>query len=261
MRNASRAMLVAVALACAPCVLAQTSVGTGRTIVFPVVAQTGSYATEVTLYNPNGEALVANVAFYEANNSTTPGPKVCTGVNVPANRSLQFTLGDKCTLSAGSHFGLLIVTDTAAPPGTPFYGYTRVQNPQGIGFSIEGFPAGNFNSQTSHAIGLKRQAAAPTYQTNCFVASLEKSVNWELRLYDDTTGAQIGGVVGGIIGSYSQWRILDVFGDNGVHAPAGDRYNVRAEFIAVNGSEMIGFCTVQDNTSFGADFRIAKNPG
>ena len=34
----------------------------------------------------------------------------------------------------------------------------RVQNPQGIGFSVEGFPATSFNNQVGHATGLKRKA-------------------------------------------------------------------------------------------------------
>lgn len=258
--------LVAAAIAvCLSPAAAQTTVGAGTTIVTPVIAQTGSYISEVTLYNPNGVDLAANVAFYEALNSSTPGAKTCAAVNVPAGRALQFALASQCTLTAASHFGLLVVTDTAAPPGNPFYGYTRVQNPQGIGFSIEGFPVGNFNDKVSHATGLKRQAAAPIYQTNCFVASLDKTVHWELRLFNATTGAQIGGLVGGTLGPYAQYRMLDVFGTNGVHAPDGDYFNVRAEFKSINdppdGAKLIGFCTVQDSTSFGADFRIAKNPG
>jgi hypothetical protein len=242
---------------------AQTTAGTGTTIVFPVTAKTASYASEVTLYNPNATPLVADVAFYEANNSTTPGPKACTQVTVPANRSLQFSLDTQCTLAAGSHFGSVVISDTAAPPGNPFYGYSRVQNPQGIGFSIEGFPIGHFTNQVAQSIGLKRQAAAPIYQTNCFAGSLDLPVSYELRLYDGGTGAQIGSTVTGSLAAFQQYRYLDVFGVNGVNAPAGDQLNVRAEFTQTSGgsASLIGLCTVQDNTSYGADFRIAKSYG
>ena len=57
-------------------------------------------------------------------------------------------------------------------------------------------------------------------------------------------------------------RLLDVFAAAG--APAGDYDNVNAVFIAdgglaaTNRPGLMTFCTVQDNTSFGADFRIGK---
>lgn len=57
-------------------------------------------------------------------------------------------------------------------------------------------------------------------------------------------------------------RLLDVFGS--LNAPAGDYDNVRAVFesiVPVGGGTSIQFtaaCTVQNNTSFDADFRVAK---
>src|SRR5439155_15370032 len=93
--------------------LAQTTAGTGTTIVFPVTAQTSSFASEVTLYNPGPNALTAHVTFFEANNSSTPGTKVCADTSVSANRSTQFSIGTQCPLAAGSHFGLLVVADSA----------------------------------------------------------------------------------------------------------------------------------------------------
>src|SRR5207342_3114184 len=90
---------------------AQTTAGSGTTIVVPVTAQTASFSSEVTAFNPNGVAITLDVAFYEANNSATPGPRTCTDVVVPANRSVQFALAAKCTLTAQSHFGLLVLTE------------------------------------------------------------------------------------------------------------------------------------------------------
>ncbi len=233
--------------------------GIGTTIVFPIVAQTSSFTSEVTLYNPGDANLSATVTFYEALNSSSPGATTCAPINVAANRSAQFSVGSQCNLPTGPHFGLLAVRDTAPAPGHPFYGYSRTQNPQGIGFSIEGFPVGSLNNG-SHVIGLKKQAAPPAYQTNCFVGALEQPVSFELRLVSDGTGAQIGETLGGYLAAFEQYRYLDIFGPAGVNAPAGDYVNVRAEFTNTMGgtAKLVAFCTVQDNSSFGADFRIAK---
>jgi hypothetical protein len=197
-------------------------------------------------------------------NSDAPGPKVCYDVSVSAGRSVQLLLTTQCALTgSGGHFGLIVVADKAAPQANAFYGYMRVQNPQGIGFSVEGFPVTNFNNQVGHATRLKRKAAAPTYQTNCFVGSLDQPVSYQVKLSNDGTGAQVGGTLSGSLTAFQQFRYLDVFGPNGVNAPAGDLANVRAEFTQTSGgsANLIGFCTVQDNTSFGADFRIAKSYG
>ena len=57
---------------------AQTTAGTSATIVVPVVAQTGSFTSEVTLYNPNAGAITLSVAFFNAQNTMSPGPKPAT---------------------------------------------------------------------------------------------------------------------------------------------------------------------------------------
>ena len=265
-----RATLVAPALVLtlagyASFVNAQTTAGGGTTLVIPVTSQSASFVSEVTVFNPGPTLLTASVKFYEANNSSVPGSKSCNDLSVSANRSLQFQLATQCALGAGdgSRFGLIVITDKAVPPTHAFYGYSRVQNPQGIGFSVEGFPVQDFNNQVGHATGLKKQAATPTYQTNCFVASLDQAVSYELKLFNDATGAQIGGTLAGSLQPFQQIRYLDVFGSKGVNAPAGDRTNVRAQFTQASGgsANLIGFCTVQDNMSFGADFRIAKSFG
>ena len=242
---------------------AQTTAGIATTVVFPVAAQTASFASEMTLFNPGPNLLTASVMFYEANNSAVPGPKVCNDANVSAGRAVQIVLATQCTLGSGAHFGLVVVADKAVPQINPFYGYMRVQNPQGIGFSVEGFPATNFSNQVSSATGLKKQSASPSYQTNCFVGSLEQPVGYQLKLFNESTGAQIGGTLAGSLNAFQQFRYLDVFGIDGVNAPAGDQVNVRAEFTQTSGgsANLIGFCTVQDNASFGADFRIAKSYG
>jgi hypothetical protein len=55
-------------------------------------------------------------------------------------------------------------------------------------------------------------------------------------------------------------RYLDIYAASG--APAGDHDNTTVTFQKLQAEQfantLIAFCTVQDNTSFGADFRIAK---
>jgi hypothetical protein len=55
-------------------------------------------------------------------------------------------------------------------------------------------------------------------------------------------------------------RYVDIYAAVGL--PAGDHDNTTITFEKLDAAQfpntLIGFCTVQDNTSFGADFRIAK---
>ena len=257
--------LVAFAFACAASAApagAQTTAGTSATIVVPVVAQTGSFTSEVTVYNPNAGAITVGVAFYNAQNTTSPGAKTCNALLIPGGRSAAFTVTTQCALPTPPNFGLLILAEQT---GTQrFHGYVRTQTPQGVGFSTEGFPIENFNDQLQHATGLKRAAASgslPAYQTNCFVGSLGDAVSYEMRLLDGATGAQLGGTLAGSLQPYQQYRYLDVFAEAGV--AAGNRSNVRAQFANLTGSQkkLIGFCTVQENTTLSADFRIAKSYG
>lgn len=242
--------------------LAQTTAGTSATIVVPVIAQTASFASDVTVYNPNAASINVNAVFYDAQNTASPGPKACTSLAVGANVSKGFTVAAQCALPSGSNFGLLVLSEST---GTQrFYGYARTQTPQGIGFSTEGFPIENFNDQIQHATGLKRVAASgglPAYQTNCFVATLGDAVSYELRLFDGGTNVQLGSTLSGALAAFQQFRYLDVFAAAGV--AAGNKTNVRAQFTNLTGNnkKLIGFCTVQENTSFSADFRIAKSYG
>ena len=241
---------------------AQTTSGSSATIVVPVIAQTASFGSEVTAYNPNAGAITVNVSFYDAQNTANPGAKACTPLGIGAGASVEFSLAGQCALPTGGNFGLLVLAEAT---GTQrFYGYARTQNPQGIGFSTEGFPIENFNDQLQHATGLKRVAASgglPAYQTNCFVASLGDAVSYQLQLYNGASGTQIGSTLSGSLQPWQQYRYLDVF--SAVGAPSGDVTDVRAQFTNLTGTnkKLIGFCTVQDNTSFSADFRIAKSYG
>jgi hypothetical protein len=258
----SRSALAAVAVGCALAagsVSAQTAFGSATTIVFPLTSSTATFTSTITLYNPNPADVTASINYFDGLNTLAPGQKTCSDVVVPANGSVEFDLASTCTLGAGGHFGQLIVVDLAGT--NQIFGYSRVQNAVNAGFSVEGFPVDNFANDTTSSTGLKGSTnPSPTYQTNCFVASQSDPFSYELRLFD-AANAQIGSTVTGSLNAFEEFRYLDVFGVNGVNAPAAtDFSNVRAEFTRTSAGTqvMMGFCTVQDNATFSADFRIAK---
>jgi hypothetical protein len=139
----------------------------------------------------------------------------------------------------------------------------RTANPFGIGFSVEAYPIGHIGggSNYSEVLGLKRAAAtmsAPAYQSNCFVATLDDPVDYQIQVYSGLGN----GVINGTLLPFQMRRYLDVFATAGVPAGDVDDRTVTV-FVKTNSAQfshtLISFCTVQDNTSFGADFRIAKS--
>ena len=242
---------------------AQSTAASGSTIVFPDVAETVSYTSEIVVRNPNATSLTLNVKFYEATTSATPGLRTCAQLTIPALQSKPFSVGIQCNpLGAGSHFGMLVLEDASSEQTNVFFAFSRVQTSGGNGFSVEGFPIGAFSAAPADVIGLKRQNAAPTYQSNCFVGALGEAVNYQMVLRDGTTNAIVGSPVTGSLAPYQLRRYLDVFSaaPNGVGAPAGDYSNVRANFTVTSGGPaLVSFCTVQESTFFGADFRIGKS--
>jgi len=246
---------------------AQSTAASGSVVVVPVVAQTASYTTEVIVRNPNASPITLNVKFYEANNSATPGLRSCSQLVVAANTSTPFTLGGvspQCTLTNASHFGMLVLEDATAPQTHQFFAYSRAQTPGGNGFSVEGFPIGAFSAEDADVDGLKRQAASPTYQSNCFVGALSEAVSYQVLLLDSGNNL-VGLPLSGTLQPFEMLRYLDVFAKAG--APAGDHANVRANFTVTGGDApldgkrpaLVGLCTVQESTFFGADFRVAKS--
>lgn len=256
LRDAIAAALVCSALGATPA-LAQTAFGSSTAIVFPVVASTASFTSTLTLFNPNGASITVHLDYFEANNLGAPGAKPCNDVVVPANGSVAFTLPAQCTLDAGSHFGPLVATDAAGT--NEFFGYSRTENTASAGFSIEGFPSENFASDTTNVTGLRGSTSpAPAFTSNCFVTALTDPITYAVRLFDGPSGAQIGSTLTGSLNAFEQYRYTDVFALTG--APAATNFaNVRAEFERTSSDgQMAAFCTVQDNASLGADFRIAK---
>jgi len=233
--------------------------GAGTIMVLPVIAQTPTFTSEVTVFNPQSATVDYTVQFYGANGTATVGAVACSNLTIPANTAVQFSLASQCpSLNPGSNFGRMTISEQALT-SQPFFVYSRVSsNCCGEGFSIEGFPVGTFEGGTGYVTGLRRQAAAPGYQTNCFVASNGEAAGYRLVLKNGATGAQIGAALTGALGANEMIRFLDIF--SAVGAAPGDYSNVRAEISEDTTGEptVIGFCTVQENVSFGSDFRIAK---
>jgi hypothetical protein len=247
-------------------VLAQSSILAGSVLVIPVVAQTGSYTTEVFVRNfafPTSTAITINVRFYEAVTSTSPGLRPCTQLVVQPQQTARFTLATQCTLGGGPNHGMLILENAAVEKTNFFSAYSRTQTPSGNGFSVEAFNVGNFSGQGATVLGVKRVAVSPIYQTNCFVAALGEAVDYAIGVRDGPTNAVIGTDLTGALQPYEMRRYLDIY--THVGAPAGDHADNRVVFYKDPASSIVGnpafvaFCTVQESTYFGADFRIAKS--
>jgi hypothetical protein len=182
----------------------------------------------------------------------------CPNITVGATTTTQFSLAGLCPSLVGSAFGRLMIAENDTS-NKPFSVYERVNAAGGDGFSVEGFPIGELATGGANVVswinGLKRQAAAPGYQTNCFMASLAEAttITYGLRTANN---AVLGTDKTLVLAANQYLRILDIFANVG--ASAGDYSNVRATFKSNNSASYLAFCTVQNNTTFDADFRIAK---
>ena len=258
------------ALGGAPAALAQTTDGYHSIQVFPVVVDSGSFTQRVTFRNPDAGATITIVPTYVPGDGTSQaGMLGCPGFTVgPASSRTFQSLREICpSLADGSQFGYLYVREDNAG-SQPFAAFSRVSNPAGQGFTVEGFAANTFTSANQSISGLRRIAAsggAPAYQTNCFIGNLHDvtpEVPAETTRINYTIFAADGST---IVSNFIDLppgrlvRMLDVFSVAG--APDGNYDGARIKFVEAgqfNEPALISFCTVQDNTSYGADFRIGK---
>jgi len=263
------AILIATGL-CAPLASAQSTDGYHSIQVFPVVVETASFAQRFTFRNPDTtKALSISASFFPGTGILPATRTDCPAFSVAADSDRVFTsLRDICPgIPSGNVYGYLYTAEATAD-NLPYAGYSRISNPQGNGFSVEAFSAQTFTSADATVTGLRRLTAtvgSPAFQTNCFIGNLNDvtppttPVNTQVfyTLYTNT-GTQVGLTTAVNLTPGTLTRLSDVFGTAG--APAGDYDNVRAEFEEVGTGEpgLMTFCTVQDNTSFGADFRIGK---
>lgn len=245
---------------------AQSTDGYHAIQVFPIVVDSASFAQRFHFratytWDPT-EVLVK---FYPAQGTAQPLPLTCPSFTLLDLGERRFSsLRELCPdLVPGTAFGTLVVRTES---GQSFAGFSRVSNPAGNGFSVESFPANTFTAAVSAVTGLRRLAAqsgSPAFQSNCFIGNLAElsptgtPVATQVFVsLNDASGMLLGQTQvevkpGELI------RLLDVFAAAGV--PNGDRDDTVANFESFGPSTgLMTFCTVQDNTSFGADFRIGK---
>jgi hypothetical protein len=266
-------LLALLLLAALPAARAQTTDGHHSDQLIPVAVDSGSFTQRFNFSTPNGFPVTVHARFFPGTGTAqaATGTVTCNDVVIPAGGAVAVpSLRALCpSLVAGSAFGLLALKSADSSDGMysdipVFAAYSRVSNPQGNGFSVEAFASNVFTSATTRIEGLRRRAAtvdSPAFQTNCFLgqmprtagASVTKRVNYQLKGGQATWAGYVD------VGPGQLVRLLDVFAAAG--APAGDQEDAT---LVIDPSDtggwqgIVAFCTVQDNTSFGADFRIAK---
>jgi hypothetical protein len=247
--------------------LAQSTDGFHVIQIFPVAVDSAAFTQRFTFKNPHATAATVAITYFPGAGSSQATGLNCPNVTLPANGQAVFTsLRTLCpALAAGSQYGYVYAVSTNAE-NLMFSGYSRVSNAAGNGFSVEAFPAHTFTAADTIVSGLRRRAAgagSPAFQTNCFIGSVG-DVTPNLNA-NSTITYTVYNSAGASLGSASVnltpgklTRLLDVFA--AVNAPAGD-YDDASVVFGENGTAEPGlmtYCTVQDNTSFGADFRIGK---
>lgn len=245
---------------------AQSTDGFHGIQIFPVVVDSTSFTQRFDFQVPQGSPAATVSVKYFPGTGVSGSPLSCPTFQIPANGRATFVgLRALCPgLPAGSVFGYLYTWESSSL-STIFSGFSRVSNAAGSGFSVEAFPAHTFTSADVIVSGARRISASPggpAYQTNCFVGNLQdetppaQSLTQVVVSVLDQNLNEVAGIAVPVSPGQLT-RLLDVFAATGV--PAGDMDNATIRFRPVQRSAgLMAFCTVQDNTSFGADFRIAK---
>jgi hypothetical protein len=249
---------------------AQSTDGYHAIQVFPLVVDTASFAQRFSFRNPNSSTMTIKTKYYPATAFASQSPQACNDVVVAAGKTATWlSLRDLCnvtgvsSLPAGSQFGFLYMYQTGNAT-LPFAAFSRYFNPLGNGSTVEAFPAHTFTSADSVVNGIRRLAATggqPSYTTNCFVGILNEvngssgvtPIHYSLR---DNASNLIG------FGDFSLSpgqiiRLSDVFATGGAVGDYNDA-QFKVEETGANEPALMAYCTVQDNSFFGADFRIAK---
>jgi hypothetical protein len=259
---------------------AQSTDGYHSHQVVPLVADTGSFTSIFNFTTPNTFPVTVTPKFFPGNdtNGNQIGvPLTCPNFTIPVNGLFSRpSLRALCPDIPAYTFGFMTFEALPSSDGMlndipVFAVFTRMTSPQGQGTTVEGFPAHTFTSAVSVVNGLRKLALTPTtpiFQTNCFIGNMAPMDETADPVQPSSTvtytmnvaGVNYGGVV--TLAQGRMVRFLDIFAAAGV--PAGDRDNVAVVFrnnntvLGDNRQGLITFCTVQDNTSYGADFRIGK---
>jgi hypothetical protein len=258
-------LLSCAGLAC-PTASAQTTDGYHSIQILPLVVDNASFTQRYQFRNPNPVPLTISARFYP-DKAFNLAPVQCNPLTVQANSTLSVDrLTSFCSIPGGfpTNFGYLYTAETSGA-NLVYAAFARTVNPSGIGFSVEAFPAHTFTSATSVVTGLQRKASAPAFSSNCFVGNLNdvapagaRASTQVLLTVRDSGGNVLGNTLSVTLAPGEVQRQLDVF--SRVGAPLGDYIDATATFEEVGNDEpgILAFCTVQENTTTGADFRIAK---
>jgi hypothetical protein len=251
---------------------AQSTDGYHAVQVFPLVVDSGSFAQRFAFRNPDAANPVTIAVGYFPGTGVVPSTAVaCPEVVVPPLGSTTATsLRALCPgIGDGSQFGFVRLTESSGA-NRPFAAFSRVSNPAGNGFTVEAFPAHTFTSADAVVTGIRRLGATPStpaFQTNCFIGDLNE-VSPDGADVPTTVDYSISDNAGNVLATASTIvhpgqlvRLLDVFGAAGL--ATGDYNDATIKFEELGSGEpgLLTYCTVQDNSSFGADFRIAKQEG
>ena len=251
--------------------------------VVPVAVDSTSF-TQSFVFNSFNSATV-KVKFYPGAGTVqaTVGPVTCKDVVIwDWDATRVASLRDLCpALEPGSVFGFLVLRAAASSDDTfkdiPLFALTsRVSNPAGAGFVVDGVAAASFTTGETSVSGIRRSAATetrPAYQTNCFLANLDEAhagsgtpKRVDLRI-DEPTDAILSfnppqAYTGTVYVAPGQLlRLLDVFAATNA-PPTTEAWDWTVSFSprgSAGGRPGIAtFCTVQDNTSYQADLRPGK---
>lgn len=239
--------------------------------LIPIVVDSATFKSRIDLLNSFANDTTLDVTYVPGagTSQAANGALACNQVTIPAGMPLTIaSIRDICPgLAAGNQFGFLKLVRAGTHGATQAFhqmgvhAYSRVSNPQGQGFSVEAFPFHTINWGRQVVGGIRRLAATtttPAYQSNCFIGTLDDSSTGTISInLADASDQPLGQAIAIAMGPNQLTRILDVFAAAGL--ASGDFDNVKVTFTGDGmAPTFFGFCTVQDNTSFGADFRIAK---
>lgn len=275
------ALLVALVSALTPFAAgAQSTHGLHSQQILPVVVDTASYSSRITITSPmlpsQTAAPTVDAYYVPADGTATTSPMQCNPTLLEHGKTYTYgTLRALCpNLAQGSNYGYLrlVRRGTQSAPGAfsvnrGFHAYSRVSSSAGIGFSVEGFPENAFSGATQVVLGARNApatASTPSYQTNCFVGTFSdfpQGGTINVRTTRNLSWAEPSTTL--TLGPNRLVRILDVFAATGSQSPAFDNASVVFSHASSQNATkpFMAFCTVQDNASFGADFRIAEPLG
>lgn len=239
--------------------------------VLPIAVDSGTYRSEIYIdaLDMGAASDVFQVTYYGGADTSAPGRLDC-GQKVIGPHPVKFSLRDLCpALPAGSQYGMLSLSTVGVSVGTDSPArlrvYARVQNYQGIGFSVEGIPPQTAVGET-YVIGLKNNldANGVRHQVNCFVGLFPENrapnpgpqpatasfTLFQAGNYKGSTTVPL--MHGGLT------RVLDVFA--AANQPLAYQENISIRVWVNGGGQLVdyfAFCTQQENGNFSADFRLA----